>query len=93
MSEYHPAPLEQKQNILPDAQAALIPVLLIMGHLQPSNHVVPNWRANDALGHVEQRKLKFGGPVCHLLSSLAILYRVIAQLQRANYLILVLIIL
>ena len=45
--------------------------------------MVPNWRANDALGHVGQRKLKFGGPVCHLLSSLAILYCVIAQLQRA----------
>ena len=21
----------------------------------------PNWRANDALGHVEQREFKFGG--------------------------------
>ena len=37
----------------------------------------PNWWANDALGHVKQRKFKFGGffqhvPVHHLLTSLAI---------------------
>ena len=49
----------------------------------------PNWRANGALGHVKQRKFKFGGfvkhvPVRHLLSSLAILYHVIAKLQRAH---------
>ena len=40
----------------------------------------PNWRANDALGHVKKRKFKFGGivkyvPVRHLLSSLAIVPR------------------
>ena len=49
----------------------------------------PNWRANDALGHVKQGKFKFGGfvqymPVRHLLSSLAILYYVIAQLQGVH---------
>ena len=35
-----------------------------MGPLQLSDRVVqnrPNWRANDALGHVIQRKFKFGG--------------------------------
>ena len=36
-----------------------------MGHLQLSDHARgtkwPHWRANDALGHVEQRKFKFGG--------------------------------
>jgi len=65
-----------------------------MGHLQLSDHVVqksPYWRANDALGHVEQRKFKFGGflehvPVRHFrLSSMAILYHVIAQLQNAHW--------
>ena len=42
------------------------------------------------MGHVKQRKFKFDGfvkhvPVHHLLSSLAILYHVIAKLQRAYY--------
>ena len=64
-----------------------------MSHLQLSDHVVqksPYWRANDALGHVKQRKFKFGGffehvRVRHLLSSMAILYHVIAQLQKAYF--------
>ena len=35
-----------------------------MSQLQLSDHVVqksPYWRANDAPGHVEERKFKFGG--------------------------------
>ena len=49
----------------------------------------PDWRTNDSLGHVKQRKFKFSGfvphvPGRHLLSSLAILYHVIAQLQKAH---------
>ena len=49
----------------------------------------PDWRANAALGHVEQRKFKFSVlvqhvRVRHLLSSLAILYHVIAQPQKAH---------
>ena len=46
-----------------------------MGPLQQSDHVVrksPNWRANEARGHVKQRN-----------SNLVALYHVIAQLQRA----------
>ena len=44
----------------------------LMGLLQLSDHLVqklPNWRANDALAHVEQRKFKYSGfvPVRHLL--------------------------
>ena len=50
----------------------------------------PDWRSNDSLGHVEQRKFKFSVlvqhiRVRHLLSSLTILYHVIAQLQNAHY--------
>ena len=36
---------------------------LIMDHLQLIDHVVqksPNWRANDALGYVKERKFKYG---------------------------------
>ena len=40
----------------------------------------PNWRANDALGHVEQRKFKFGGFLIAL--QFGDLYHLIAQLQR-----------
>ena len=48
-----------------------------------------NWRANDALGHVEQIKFKYGGfvqdvPVNYLLHSMVILYQVFAQLQKAH---------
>ena len=56
-----------------------------MDLLQLTNHVVqksPYWRANDALGHVEQRKFKFGGFL--YMSQCVILYQVIAQLQKAH---------
>ena len=48
-----------------------------------------NYGANDALGHVNQRKFKFGSfvyhvPVRHLLFNLTSLYHVIAQLQTAH---------
>ena len=48
----------------------------------------PYWRANDALGHVKQSHQIWiffveHVPVHHLLSSMAILYHVIAQLQKA----------
>ena len=47
----------------------------------------PYWRANDALGHVKQSHQIWiffveHVPVRHLLSSMAILYHVIAQLQK-----------
>ena len=49
----------------------------------------PYWRANDALGHVKESHQIWiffvqHVPVRHLLSSMAILYHVIAQLQKAH---------
>ena len=49
----------------------------------------PYWRLNDALGHVkESHKIWIffvqHVPVRHLLSSMAILYHVIAQLLKAH---------
>ena len=49
----------------------------------------PHWRANDALGHVKESHQIWiffvqHVPVRHLLSSMAILYHVIAQLQKTH---------
>ena len=63
----------------------LVEVLNLSGFHMKLQH----WIANDALGHVEQRKFKYGGfvqdvPVNHLLHSMVILYQVFAQLQKAH---------
>ena len=51
----------------------------------------PDWRENDTLGHVKHLSHQNWVfyvqhvPVHHLLSSLAILYHVIAQVQKAHW--------
>ena len=45
----------------------------------------PSWRANETLGYVKQSHQIWIVPVNNLLSSSAILYHVIAQLQRAHW--------
>ena len=44
----------------------------------------PKWRVNEALGHANLPFCVQHVPVPHLLSSLAISYQVIAQLQMAH---------
>ena len=63
-----------------------------MGLLQLSKSGTksPYWRANDGLGHVKESHQIWiffvqHVPVRHLLSSMAILYHVIAQLQMAHF--------
>ena len=62
------------------------------GPFAAGDHIVqkpPHWRANCALGHIKQRKFKFGCfvldvPVRNLLSSMAVFVPCDHQLQRAH---------
>ena len=56
---------------------------VLIGPLQLSDHMVqksPYWRANATLGHVKQRKFKFGGFVLDAIcSTLRFWYHVITH--------------